>query len=429
MKTILKISFLFLLFIAFSCSKDDNEAVMEPEDPIVQNSAPSTFDLLGVTDNAVEVDVLPTFNWNAASDPDGDAVTYDLYLDTGATADELYAENLTNTTFEVTERLALLENYVWRVVAKDSKGASTSSTTHSFDTRTIRFSTTALTDNAPFGPRYSHTSVVFENKMWVIGGLDNDQNRKNDVWYSTDGATWEEATNDAEFIAREGHSSVVFNNKIWIIGGFNSSLVATNDIWFSEDGITWQQAVSNAPFGFKAYHSSVVFDNKIWVIGGLDSENSFAETNDVWFSSDGITWSEATDTALFEERGFHSSFVYNNKIWITSGFTNSGITNDVWSSDDGVSWEEVTDTASFVPRTDHSTLIFDNKIWNIAGIIGNSTAVKDIWYSDDGINWEEAPLAPFSVRSSHTSLVYNNKVWILGGFANGEALSDVWTFD
>jgi len=160
----------------------------------LENIAPLDFELIAVTDNAVAVDVLPTFSWNATTDPDGDTVTYDLYIDSGITADELYAENLTNTNFEVTERLGLLEDYVWRVVAKDPNGGVTSSNTQSFSTRAIRFNETAVISNAGFSERADHTSVVFKNKIWVIGGSAVNDGFKNDVWFSEDGVSWIEAT-------------------------------------------------------------------------------------------------------------------------------------------------------------------------------------------------------------------------------------------
>ncbi len=63
-----------------------------------------------------------------------------------------------------------------------------------------------------------HSSVVFDNKIWVIGGSFS-PNPLNDVWSSTDGITWTEETASAEWGARISHRSVVFNNKIWRTGG------------------------------------------------------------------------------------------------------------------------------------------------------------------------------------------------------------------
>ena len=55
------------------------------------------------------------------------------------------------------------------------------------------------------------------------------------MWYSEDGIQWTSATLQAAFPVRSGHSSVIFDNKMWIIGGADNS-VAKNDVWWSEDG-------------------------------------------------------------------------------------------------------------------------------------------------------------------------------------------------
>jgi N-acetylneuraminic acid mutarotase len=102
--------------------------------------------------------------------------------------------------------------------------------------------------------------------MWVMGGFGN--GLKNDVWYSSDGETWTQATSSASWSVRKGHTSVVYNNKIWVIGGLDG-----NDVWYSSDGISWTQATSSASWSSLSYHTSVVYDNKMCVIGGLDGSN------------------------------------------------------------------------------------------------------------------------------------------------------------
>jgi hypothetical protein len=70
--------------------------------------------------------------------------------------------------------------------------------------------------------------------MWVIGGYGTTQPYpRNDVWYSTNGATWTQATAAAAFTARFKHDSAVFNNKIWVIGGTDNSSNNLNDVWYS----------------------------------------------------------------------------------------------------------------------------------------------------------------------------------------------------
>jgi len=44
-----------------------------------------------------------------------------------------------------------------------------------------------------------------------------------------DGSTWIETTASAAFSGRNHHTSVVFDNKMWVMGGSNRSYL--NDVW------------------------------------------------------------------------------------------------------------------------------------------------------------------------------------------------------
>ncbi len=86
-----------------------------------------------------------------------------------------------------------------------------------------------------------------------------------DVWSSSDGVNWTEATRDAPWSDGEGqlgHTSVVYANKIWLLGGYSGS-DRRNDAWHTTDGINWVQATGSAPWALRYGHSSVVSQDKI----------------------------------------------------------------------------------------------------------------------------------------------------------------------
>jgi hypothetical protein len=278
------------------------------------------------------------------------------------------------------------------------------------------------TANAQWPTRAAHTSVVYNNNMWVMGGY----YLRNDVWSSSDGINWTPATPNAQWSGRLYHTSVVFDNKMWVIGGWDG-YSGRNDVWSSSDGINWTQATANAQWSARYQHTSVVFDNKMWVIGGFDISGF---RNDVWSSSDGINWTQATANAQWSARYQHTSVVFDNRMWVIGGVDASAFRNDVWSSSEGINWTPATPNAQWSGRGGHTSVVFDNRMWVIGGSPNGSSGRNDVWSSSEGINWTPAtPNAQWSARFIHTSVVYNNNMWVIGGYNAGTYFSDVWYSD
>ena len=286
-----------------------------------------------------------------------------------------------------------------------------------------------------FSQRSANELLVFDSKMWVIGGYDGTA-KLNDVWNSSDGVTWVEILADdatppsTQFAQRNQFTSLVFNSNMWVIGGNGTS--ALNDVWYSSDGVTWIEATSSAAFSARSLLDSIVFNDgsgdKMWVIGGNDS----ADKNDVWNSSDGVTWVEilADDatppSTQFSQRKGFASFVFDSKMWVIGGYGSGANINDVWYSSDGVTWIEATSSATFSARRYFASAVFDSKMWVIGGY--DSANINDVWYSSDGVTWIEATSsAAFSARSQFASLVFDSKMWVIGG--NGATrFNDVWSY-
>ena len=287
------------------------------------------------------------------------------------------------------------------------------------------------TSSAQFPARYSHTSVVFDNRMWVVGGVDAAYTFYNDTWNSTDGVSWTRAKDIASFPSRFGHTSVVFDGKMWVIGGFwddGTSHRFLNDTWYSTDGIDWIEATDSAQFPGRYGHTSVVFDGKMWVIGGYsdDGNGNTAYLDDVWYSTDGVAWTQAKDVAAFPRRFSHTSVAFDGKMWVIGGTNDTGDFNDAWSSADGVDWTEENPSPFSSTRYSASSVATNDGIWVIGGY-GNSMNLQEVWNSTNGADWyETAALAAFPGRNSHTSVIFDNRMWVIGGAGDSGSLNDVW---
>jgi hypothetical protein len=82
--------------------------------------------------NATNVSNNPTILWSD-TDPEGDALTYDLYLGTSATP-AIYQAGLTDTSFAVVKTLTANTAYYWQVVAHDPYGGISTSPVWKFTT-------------------------------------------------------------------------------------------------------------------------------------------------------------------------------------------------------------------------------------------------------------------------------------------------------
>jgi hypothetical protein len=124
---------------------------------------------------------------------------------------------------------------------------------------------------------------------------------------------WKEATPNAPWSKRDAHASLVFQDKIWIFGGLGGSenfdgnyarLPHKSDVWVSENGKNWQLIKENAPWGERGSPGMVVFKDKIWLLGGWEKQKS-DHKNDVWVSENGMDWKRVLFFAPWQARSGH----------------------------------------------------------------------------------------------------------------------------
>ena len=426
MKTIVRTTLLAMALLLVNCNKDDDPlpVIMDETDPEPENRAPGTFTLLEVSDGATGVDLTPTFSWNISTDPDGDAVKYDVFLALGDEEEGLVASDLTTATFTLTEKLDMALGYEWRIVAKDGKGGETSSETFSFTSRSALV--TSITPTAPFIMRSEHSSVVFQEKMWVIGG-NSPNGLLSDVWSSPDGQVWTREGGGAFILLPKVrlHATTVYLNEVWLSGGRDVDNNALNASYSSTTGFTYtEESGSISPM---SSHTLNEFQGKLWRIGGV---NTMGRTSEIWHRTADTEWEEVVNTQgnLFRPRLGHDVVVFQDKLWLIGGSGGNGSNifelNDVWHSEDGENWTQVLENAPFSERSNHKVVVFDDKMWLIGGNDNN-----EIWYSTDGLSWIDAtPEESFTKALRFTSVVFNDKIWVLGGLTS-EGTDVVWTIE
>ncbi len=199
------------------------------------------------------------------------------------------------------------------------------------------------TNAAQWTARLGAAGVVFRGKMWILGGAEKYftgtfRNLLNDVWCSTDGKNWKRVTEKAPWAPRAFHGAVVFDNKIWIMGGGNyrPEFAGYNDVWNSPDGVHWTRVTARAPWACRLWFSIVFYRDRIWILGGWSDKPS-TNWNDVWYSGDGKTWKELKCATIWSKRHEQSFYVFDDKLWIAAG-NEWPLVNDVWQLDVPESW-------------------------------------------------------------------------------------------
>jgi len=256
--------------------------------------------------------------------------------------------------------------------------------------------TEAGTNTLPTAVSYG-SSVIFDGKIWVIGGYNENWDITRKVYYSTNGSTWYEAGSNSLLVGTENHTSIVYDGNMWVIGGFIGG-GGTRKVYYSTNGSSWTEAGNDALPVAVSGHSSLVYNGKMWMIG---------DSRKVYYSTNGSSWTEAGTDALPESIDYHSSLVYDGKMWVIGGFVYSGGTRKVYYSTNGSTWYEAGTDALPIIIIDHTSVVFDNKMWIIGGGDWNNNYRK-VYYSTDNITPTPTPTTSTqTTTSNNTSSVYS----------------------
>jgi hypothetical protein len=281
------------------------------------------------------------------------------------------------------------------------------------------------------------TATVFQNRIYVIGGEAPVQYA--DINYSQDGFVWSQNASAAPFGHRQGHQVVVFNNQMFLIGGLENDLTTTalkNDVWSTSDGATWTQLTAAAPWTARDNHTCVAANNGIYLYGG--DTGGQTGNDDVWFTVDGITWTQLTTAATGTPRFLQSMMFFKNKLYIIGGIATGGATaiDEVDSSPDGQTWT-VTAPVFGGGRYGMASTIYNNKMWLISGSVSGGGIDSNVYSSADGITWTLVTAAPgFGARGGASAVTFQTpssvstyrypSMWLLGGNDGLNELQEVW---
>ena len=265
--------------------------------------------------------------------------------------------------------------------------------------------------------RYAAASVVYQDKLFLIGGIIYGNQSLNRV-DAFDGKRWLKMPPLPKTVFQM--KATVWNDKIYVVGGGIQSGYSTSpesgrmDYVQIFDGKTW---TAGNPLAFAMTgHEIAILGNKLYAFGGNDHHTpGFYKPSVVsqQFDLNGSNWNLGTN--MNKARGEFCSASLNGKIYAFGG---RGFGAEVRLSDysifDGTSWSSLNYALPELMSYCAATSEFNNTIYVIGS--GNSVgnyASSNVW-SFDGTTWASQP----SLRTPKAQIavsVYKGRIYAFGG--------------
>jgi len=309
--------------------------------------------------------------------------------------------------------------------------------------------------------RTSHTSVVYNGYVYVIGGntAGGFDTRVDTVQYApinNDGTVGTWVATSSFNLERESHTSVVYNGFLYVIGGVSASSFQ-KDVRFSRinnggPGATGAFAATTSFTTARFQHTSVVANGYLYVMGGSNG-SVLGDVQYALINANGTLGPWATTTSLPSARSGHGSAVANGYLYVIGGYngtvaladvqyalictgSNSGTGGCTGTAGTVGTW---TATTSFTTaRDDHAVVVAKGYLY-ISGGFGGSR-LNDVQYalictgSNSGtggctgtagtVGTWTATTSFTTARNGHASIASNGYLYIVGGFG-GSYLADV----
>jgi hypothetical protein len=265
-----------------------------------------------------------------------------------------------------------------------------------------------VTDQAEYKTGYNYPLYSIKNKLWAF--------HTEEIFSSADdGKTW--ARSRLPSIRRDIYQAqyAKFGDAVYAFGRHSGNYEKMNFkpvVSRTTDFEKWEVLSEKSNLPNRIFADVVEFNGKFWLLGGFDTRNYY---NDVWNSTDGISWTRVTEKAPWEARNTYGRvIVFRDKLWlIGGGKIDQPPADDVWNSADGINWTQVTGKMYTQPVLGGTPVAFDDKLW-ILGINRNDTFSNGVLASVDGITWKEES-APWSPRGGVAACVHQGRLYMTGG--------------
>lgn len=235
-----------------------------------------------------------------------------------------------------------------------------------FNTRDGQAWTQVASFDDRFPARSNAGGVYWKGQFWLMGG-DTGAQRLNDIWSSSDGKQWAPVTANAAWAGRSNFGCVVFKDKLWVLGGVDQNYQWLNDLWCSSDGSNWQK-IGTAGWSPRSRFGVAASDTTLYVVGGQTDNNTLSAQ--VWSSSDGSTWQQPTSLPA-STRSDPIVFTGDGGVFVMGGIAPDGSALGDLNAYSGSSWSVLPGLAWSVSRP--GCTLFRGGVWMAGGTTGTNT--------------------------------------------------------
>lgn len=370
--------------------------------------------------------------------------------DTGSPASYSSAANTYGTNpNRIGASATILNGYIY--VA----GGCTSSTDCTTAVSTVSYA--AIDANGALGSWSNTTAALPAVRTWgkletaggslyYIGGQDSTAtNEQSTVYYATPSSgnvsSWSTATNGLP-AARTKFGSAVWNNRLYVVGGLDGSAADTTTVYVSPQlssggNITTAWSTTSSSFNVSRSGLSVVaYANNLYIFGGFDGTNYLSDTqyshiiSDPGQSDDGNVGSWTYSTSLPQPISQADSFAANGYIYLVGGRSNSttcqsstlvtpvsaNTTIASGNNPTGIGQWFQTNQKYSGNRYGNSAVYSDGKAYVIGGACGSTLSYASPVIAQTAL-LSQPQVAQYSIMIDADLDVYPN-AWLLNGLDN-----------
>jgi hypothetical protein len=228
-------------------------------------------------------------------------------------------------------------------------------------------------------PRHGHSSVKYNNKMYMFGGKGGSTTYY-DTWeYDLTTTTWTKKALAQSSYARYEHTSIIYNGDMYVFGGYDGTNYFNNILKYDITNDTWSEYNDGTASGTPTArygHISVIMQNEMIIFGGttqsghVEDSYMFNFVDNSWNLLDNDDSNRPTDSySTTAEIQYYNPSDNHYKLFVFGGET--PLTNKLYVAD--ISRNNVTNTTS---TTTPHILTFNSTNGRVG--IGTNTPSKSL---------------------------------------------------